>query len=64
MKDTGDSDVFSKLKYWHENIVASFTYALIDKSIMYITTHKQKAPIYKISRSENTKNTASCGLQT
>ena len=64
MKDTGDSDVFSELEYWHENIVASFTYALIDKSIMYITTHKQKAPIYKISRSENTKNTASCGLQT
>ena len=32
--------------------MASFGYALINKSIMYITMQKKKAPIFKISRSE------------
>ena len=50
-----NSDVFSEAEHWHKNPVASLGYARINKSIIYITKHKQKAPIYQLSRSKAKK---------
>ena len=34
----------------HDNLVASFEYARVNKSIIYVTMHERKAPINNLSR--------------
>ena len=49
-KKTEDSDVFfPKRNIDIKNPVPSLDHAPVDKSIKSLTTHKQKAPIYKLS---------------
>ena len=57
MKKPGASDAFSKVEHKHENPVASLDYARIIKSIMYlyVTMHKQNAPINILHRSKAPK---------
>ena len=50
-----NSDVFSEAEHWHKNPVSSLSYAGVSKSIIYITTHKQEAPIYQLSCSKASK---------
>ena len=54
-KKTEDRDAFSDEEHRHKNPVASIDYALINKSIIYFTTHKRKAPINMLSRSKAPK---------
>ena len=42
----------SEVKHRHGNSVESLQCARVDKLIIYVTMHKQKAPIYKLSRSK------------
>ena len=51
---------FSKVKHRHGNPVASFECALVNKSIIYVTMHKQTAPINMLFRSKAPKNTTNC----
>ena len=46
MRKHEESDVVSEVKPRHGNLVASLQYAHINKLIIYITIHKQKASIY------------------
>ena len=55
-KKTEKRDAFSsEVEHWHNNLVASFQYPRINKRIIYITTHEQKAPINMLSRSKTPK---------
>ena len=40
----------------HENPVASLEHTHINLSIIYVTTHEQKAPINMLSRNKTPKN--------
>ena len=51
-QEAKNSDVFSEAEHWHKNPVSSLSYARMNKSIIYITKQKQKAPIYKLFRSK------------
>ena len=62
-KKTKNSDDFSEVEHRHNNPAAHFECVLINKSIIYVTMYKQKALIYKLSRSKH-QNTANLGLQT
>ena len=44
MKKRGESDAVSKVRHRHGKSVASLQCARTNKSIIYITMHKQKAP--------------------
>ena len=55
MKKTENTAAFSKVKHRHNNIVLSFVCARVKKSIIYVTMHKQKAPINMLSRSKAPK---------
>ena len=59
-----NSDVFSEAERWHKNPVASLGYARNNKSIIYITTHKQKSTHLPIIPQQSIKKAASCDLQT
>ena len=52
MKKPKESNVVFKVKQKHDNSVASLQCACANKLIIYITMHKQKAPIYKLSCSD------------
>ena len=41
------------------NPVTNLEYARVNKSIIYVATHEQKAPINLLFRKKNTQNTAS-----
>ena len=47
--------LFPKVDYWHKNPVASLDYMHALTSLLYITAHERKAPIYKLSRSKAPK---------
>ena len=53
---------FSEMEHRHDEPVASFECACVNKSIIYVTIHKQKTPINMLSRSK-ALNTANFGLQ-
>ena len=45
-----ESDIESEVEHRHGNSVASLQYARVNKLIISITLHKQKAPINRLSR--------------
>ena len=62
MRKLEEGDTISELKHRHANSVASVQCARVNKLIIYITMHKQKPLIYKLSR-RKTPNKANLGLQ-
>ena len=55
MKIAKETDAVSKVKHRCNNPVTSLEYACVNKSILYVTTHKRKAPINMLSRSKTPK---------
>ena len=55
MKKPGKSDAVAEVKHRHSNPFASLQYARVNKSIIYITMHKQKAPINVLPHSKALK---------
>ena len=51
-----ESDAVSEDKHRHGNPVTSLKCAPVNQLIIYITMHKQKASIYKLSRSKALKH--------
>ena len=62
-QEAKNSDVFSEAEHWHKNPVSSLSYAGVSKSIIYITTHKQEAPIYQLSHSKAPKTQQNVGYK-
>ena len=55
MKTPEESDTVFKVKYRHGNSVASLQYTRVNKSIIFITMRKRKAPINMLSCSKVSK---------
>ena len=54
-KESEGSDAFTEVEHKHENPVVSLDYASINKSTIYVTMHKRKAPINMLSCSKAPK---------
>ena len=59
-KETWKSDTVSEVKHRHSNSAPSLKRARVIKSIIYIIMRKEKAPIYKSSRSKASKTQQIC----
>ena len=57
------SGAVSKVKHRHSDLVANFQCASINKSTMYVTMHKRKAPINTLSRSKAPKRQLVAGYK-
>ena len=49
MKQPEESDAVSEVKHRYDNSFVSLQYVRVNKSTMYITMHKRKAPITMLS---------------
>ena len=56
MKKPEENDAVSEVKHRHGNSVARLQCVRVNKLIIYITMHKQKAPIYMLSHSKAPKH--------
>ena len=50
-----EGDAFSEVKHEHDNPMTSFECAHVEKSIIYVTMHKQKSPANILSRKKHKK---------
>ena len=64
MKKVENTEAFSKVERVHDDQVESLEYALVYKSIIYVTTLLAKSTHQQVISQQNTQSTACLPLQT
>ena len=64
MKKPGESDAVSEVKHRHGDFVTCLQYKRVNKSIIYVTIHKQKSTHQHEVPQQSTQTATNYGLKT